>query len=622
MRSLGFTFFLALTALAACGLAGWTFIKGNLDDLFGPPPSAAGSLLFPDFSPGNIDRLHIRSGDALASFVKTGNAWQADHPWEDRMDPRAVVAIFQFTQGLSVQDRAPAGETDPAQTGLGDDAIQIRMESSDGTTSFSYRIGKRTPWLAGAAEAGDPVPTVFVQPSGSARSNHVYSCTGDILPLFKDSLRYFRDHHPFLPQPLRKIRIRGAEGELTLARESHESPWRITKPLELSTDPAAMKRLIDGLVELKAITVSDRADGTLPPSSNNTPGWQIGVTTFGSEEETTLEIHSPESPESRTTSATVSDRPGAIFELPLKPEADLVSLADLPLSVNELRNPTLTNLNIQSIASIAIRPLTSPEILIGRSPPQPWSTTINGLTSPANEQRLYSLLKAVTSGRVIGFETDAATDFSPWGLDRPFLRLLFLSHDHQTLELSFGLDSRGEIFVNRTGTPTVMRIDRLLLDQITTRTHEWRHSRLWVLNRVYLIGIKRTVPGEPPLELTYSFNPENWTARIDGEDVSARIDPLHANFLLESMEAPEVLRWLDQDDPAAVAALENPSLVLETVENITDDFGDATGVAYRTLEFAPAPERPGNYYGRLAGEPHPFLIDGQTYTKFATDPLE
>ena len=68
-----------------------------------------------------------------------------------------------------------------------------------------------------------------------------------------------------------------------------------------------------------------------------------------------LDIFPPDTTASRGGLATVSDRPNTIFELPLKPEPDLVSLADLPLAVNDLRDAALTNLNIQSLRGLLLQ---------------------------------------------------------------------------------------------------------------------------------------------------------------------------------------------------------------------------------------------------------------------------
>ena len=259
---------------------------------------------------------------------------------------------------------------------------------------------------------------------------------------------------------------------------------------------------------------------------------QIALVPFGSETETLLEIFPPESPEAHDVKATVSDRPDTVFDLPLKPEPGLVSLADLPLSVNELRDPTLTHLNIQSLRGISIQPATGTEIVISRNPPQPWMATIDGVSREANEENLYSLLKAVTTSRAIGFESDAATDFTPWGLNRPILTLRFLGQDNQGLELRFGIDGKGGFFVNRLGTPTVMRVDESLVSAIAVRPYEWRHSRLWSVDRVNLLAIERRPRRGRPADPEIQFIDESWQAERDGKDLTplarSRAGQLHA----------------------------------------------------------------------------------------------
>ena len=78
-----------------------------------------------------------------------------------------------------------------------------------------------------------------------------------------------------------------------------------------------------------------RAAGTAAQST------QIAITSFGSDAETVLDISPPETAGASDAKATVSDRPDTVFDLPVKPEPNLVSLADLPLAVNDLRDPTL-----------------------------------------------------------------------------------------------------------------------------------------------------------------------------------------------------------------------------------------------------------------------------------------
>jgi len=286
--------------------------------------------------------------------------------------------------------------------------------------------------------------------------------------------------------------------------------------------------------------------------------------------------------------------------------------------MNDLRDPVLSRLNIGSLRAISIQPATGQDILITREPPQPWMAVIDGTAREANEGNLFSLLKAVTTSRATGFESDAATDFSPWGLDRPILTLRFLNQDNQALELRFGIDGKGGYFVNRLGTPTVMRVEESLINSIAVRPYEWRHERLWSVDRVNLVGIERREGLNPPLVLRYHFINESWQASLDGRDASADLDAARANFMLSVLEGLKVSRWLSAADEQAAAALANPSLVLTVVEKTINDEGDFSGLMQRVLSLAPAGgSHTGSYYGRVHGESHPFLIDGDTYDKLA-----
>lgn len=626
MRSLGSTFVVALVAAALCALAGWQWRQGNFDTLFGAPPTPVGQRLYDAFPPGAVKHIRIANSGTSATFSLREGGWQTVTPWADRMDPRAAVGLIHFTLGLRVEDFAADDKIDPLKAGLKDSAISIRLEDANHLPLAKYKLGRVTPWKAEVDGFEQPVPTVFVQPRDKNHNRHIYSCTGDMTLWFKDGLKLLRDHRPFYfnPVSLRKIRIRAQQGDLTLGRESPQSPWRIVKPLDLPTDPAAMKSLLEGLYELRAVKVADRAAITLPANDNAVKTGQIALVAFNSDTETLLEIFPPETPDAHEVKATVSDRPNTVFDLPVKPEPGLISLADLPLAVNDLRDPTLTHLNIQSLRGISIKPATGPEIVVSRNPPQPWMVEIDGTSSEANEENLYALLKALTTSRTIGFVSDAATDFAPWGLHHPFLSLRMLGVDNQGLELRFGMDTKGRYFVNRLGTPSVMRVDESLVATIAVRPYEWRHSRLWSLDRVNLIAIERKPAAAPPLLLKYKFIEESWQAESNGQDRSDALDPARANFMLSVLEGLKVARWLAPADAAAATALTNPSLSLSVIEKTVNDEGDFAGLVTRKLTFAPAATgpNPGFYYGRLNTETHPFLISREIYQKLAAEVFE
>jgi hypothetical protein len=624
LRSLISTLLLAVATLALGVLALWQFQEGSLNRILGTPPTAAGGKIYPGLDAGSVARITLKSGDIEAVFEKTPRGWEATAPWRDRMDPRAAIAIITFVNTATARDLIPRDKLDPVTAGLNGGKIEVGLSDADGTSLARFRLGRRTPLLdLTTGENPQTIPTTYLLPLERGRKSHVYAATGDITPLLKDGFRFLRNHHPFSVNPLalEKIRIVTSQGELTLGRANPTSPWRITKPLDLPTDPASVTTLLEGIYNLQASSLSDRSEVTLPTDAT-TGNSRIAITHFGQETETVLEILPLASPEARDTLAIVSDRPETVFTLPMKPEPDLVSIPDLPLTVNDLRDPTLTNLNIPSIRGIAIETATTPTILVSRQPPAPWTATVAGKEQPANEERLFDLLKAVTETRALAFETDAAPeDLSPWGLDRPILTLTFLAADNQALAVSFGLDNSGNLFAKRKGSPTVMRLDNSFLRKIAVRPADWRHARLWSLSRVDLTTLERTAAGQPMLRLTYDFLGETWKAFSNGTDSTDDLDPARADFLLSTLENLKAARWLSPADEEAAAALTNPSLIFSITETTLDEFGEDSGQLTRTLTLA-LDTSSKTIYGKISFDPSPFTIAPEDFLKLSIPLLD
>lgn len=628
MRSPLYTFFLALAAAAVCTFALWQARSGNSHGIFGTPPVVTGAPVYGDLQARDVKTIRLElkenSRGSTLEFSLGPDGWAAEKPWKDRVDPRIALGIIEFTRSMRVEDSARFDDAGKAKDALKARSVSIELEGADGRPLAKYLLGQPAPWKAENKDGGPPVPTVYLRRMDEDRKDSLYVVTGDINPFFKDNFRFLRDHHPFSfhPLALQKITLTSPQGELTLGREAPDKPWRIVKPLDLATSAPAVKSLIERLYELTAAKVSNRAEVTLPPAATNSKSTRISLQSFGSSAETTLEIFPPENAAATDAIAIVSNRPESVLSIPLKPERGLVSIADLPLTLNELRDPALTRLHVPSLRGILIQSATNPDIIISREPPAPWKATVNGRTFDANEENLYRLLKAVTETRASGFESDAATDFTPWGLDKPFLSLRFLAANNDGLELRFGMDGKGGYFANRPGTPTVMRISDLLIRAIAVRPYEWMHARPWSVNRVYLSGIAREISGQPPLTLKYDFNFETWSGSLGGKDINSDLDADRANHFLNSLENLKADRWLAANDPAALSALARPSAKITIFERGYDDQSNFTGIVTHTLQLAPVPDGGGNFYGRVNSSPHPFLLNPETVRRITGDITE
>lgn len=583
MRSYFVTFVLILATCLTVGLAAMYFGEGDLSRVLGQPTTKIGEPLY-DFDPQEVTDIYLAGNKVGAHCQRTANGWQMVSPWADRMDPRAAQHLMAFVLGTRVEGGIPTDKLESSAIAFEDGRIALRFANAVDDPLAKFWIGHQTPWFGTDEETGDPIPTVFVAPRDRSRKDYVYACTDrqDIHQLLGDGFRRLRDHHPFLfhPNIVEHLRIKSSQGEMLLAQSS-PGLWSITKPLDLKADPESVRKLLQGLYDLEAVRVHNRDEVTLP-AENGGARRQIAFKFFTSEEEVVLDIFAPETEVSQTVMAVVSDRPTAVFELPwvkpANPEIQ-VALSDLPLSVNALRDPTLTSIAPEGIRSIFISPATGEDIRITRSTPKErFALLVEGQPEEPNETALYALISSVSEAKVAEFVSDSATDLSPYGLDQPFLVLRFRGFDDSSVELRFGEDKQGAVHAIRSGTTTVVRIDPALLNIIPTRLWEWRSPQIWKISQPDVAGLARVVRGGDQEQFVYDFAADSWTAAVDGADRSLELNSGRANQLLKRLLELKASHWLPPGQIDAASLSKDPDVVIEMLVRRYNEDAEFAGV--------------------------------------------
>jgi hypothetical protein len=639
MRSFAFTLFLlALTAGVAL-VAALHLKEGSLDRLLGSQGAEIGNNLY-KFETKDIHRIYLAGNGVKAECVFEGGIWRMVQPWKDRMDPRVANLIVQFTLGTRVVDIIPEGKIDTAKAGLRDGTIGVLIEDRQGNRLANYLLGRPTLWVDYDPRLDRENSTVFIQPLDEGRSDDTYAGTGDIHSLFRDGFRHLRDHHPFLCNPLllHTVRLQNGEVEVLLSRTDEKAPWRITKPQELATDVTAVTKLLTDLFKLRAKRLMDRSEVTLPAEDAN--GRQrIAIKHFGQAEEVILEIMPPASAEAETVYATVSDRPDTVFELLLKPlatvptegktaapaeeeEDDLVSLAELPDTINDLRNPMLTLLNPAAIQGILIESSTGPDIPVVREAGRDWAyQDAAGKMQPINYGTLTRMVATLTQTRVASFVTDAAADLTPYGLDRPSISLRFLAFSGDRYEFVFGQSGDGTWHAMRAGIPTVMRVDDSYIRALSTQPWQWRRANPWSIAAVDVAEVERTITGKPPLLLDYSMVQQAWKAKVEGVDRSAELVTARADQLLKLLLELQGESWLAPEDQEAKGALSTPAMSFRIRSRRYDDQGLEAGTREHVLHLAPLSKEASNraWVARVEGDPNAFRIDADIVRRLAVD---
>lgn len=632
MRSPWFTFLLVLFTAVIGGMATVRFSQGNLNSFFGVPPSKVGDRLY-TFDPNQVHRIRLadRGGKGVrAECVFENGQWKILSPWKDRMDPRVADAILLFTLGTKVIDAIPPGKIETSQAGFDDGIIDVRVEDKNGEPLAKYRIRRKTAVKFYDEKEKTEESTVFVQPADKNRKDYMYACTGGNIQLvLKDGFRYLRDHHPFSINPLHleTVRIENSESSLLMKRaeDTEKSPWRIVSPQELRTDPTAVVTLLTDLFNLQAQKILSRSEVTLPPPEVG-KGEIIAVKHFGENEETILQVYPPVPADAETVHATISSRPDAVFELIRKQPSGpggkgaaddgVIALSNLPDTVNELRNQTLTSINGAQLAGILISPSTGePIALVRESPTSDFKVEIGGRQSTPNLAALQQLLVLITKAKVAGFPNDAATDLSPYGLDHPAISLRFVSFekdDKDGFVLNFGQGHDGTWYGNRVGVSTVVKMDEDSISKIKIHPWDWRNTVLWSISSFDFTGFVRQIGDGTPLGMEWDFGSETWTAKEGPKDRSAEVDKARANHLLDTLVNLRVAEWLAPDDEDAYKALQTPLMTIDVVVKTVDAEGQRSGIVTRKLEVAPSTNAlyaRRKFYGRLDGEASPFLLD-------------
>ena len=673
MRILRFIL-LVLVTLAAIGAAVLLTIDGNLSRIIGRTAFSSGERLFPYTKEemNEISWMRINCGGDMAEFRRRPNGvWWGEKPWDDRMDPRAAAAILQYTYSTSIVDALPLHKIDSAslkEFGVKTTPITITLKemSADGrrsSTMARYTLGSTAPWLVDDTENQTTDDTTYMQTDFYGRDSRILVGTGNILPLFKSGIRQLRDHRPLLIHPAMpaSIEINNKGQRIALERPSPDprTPWKITYPLPLDTDPQMMDVLLGTLQKLTAVRVYDPEETSVPDMTDDQVT-SVSIRNFTGrlagdgkslaveEKPVTLRIYPPSdnSNLAELVKATVSDRK-AVFELAQTTGSnkEVPGVRNIPLDLNLLRSKQLTDIGDYKITGLSIRRSLQdyPTIVrfvqgdekTGQQPT--WMYTAEGSRyQEVNPDHLVSLLKTVKTGNVAGFASDKATDLAVYGLDNPLLTLTMSllpkpnEEPRPPVTVFFSKGTDGSWYARQSGKPTVVMLDNEYMKNFTANALAWKKKSLLSFNRYNLkeMHLERIGAGGA-LVLKFDRLDDSWTASKDGRDETLNINPNRANRYLDELEKMEVVSWLPYTNPEAREALKKPVFRLKLVIQVYKDASrqehreitGKDGITFSaepemeektiSMEIAPAGEAGFSrfYYGKINTTPYYFILN-------------
>lgn len=248
-----------------------------------------------------------------------------------------------------------------------------------------------------------------------------------------------------------------------------------------------------------------------------------------------------------------------------------------------------------------------------------------------DESVLAELLQQLTTSPVKGFASDAAADFSPFGLDQPNTVLDFLFFHGPPLQLRFGKitsdDESGvphdQYFANLRGSPIVWEVEADLIAGIPTRSWDWQPKEIWTLPVTDIVGFSAQGKGQEKLAISYDYLADDFTAKFGEQDVTEKLNPQRAKFFLNQNHQLVAEQRLSPSHPQARQALLDPLLTISIAIQEYDDQALPAGVTDYTLNLAPASLNGSGtfFYAQASNIPGYFILNKDTVSNLSTASL-
>jgi hypothetical protein len=599
----------------------------------GPPlPPGAAAHLF-DFKPDEADHITLSGKNLNLSMEKRDGLWWITEPIKDRANLDSVNVLLKYlTLMTSVEtiNHDVLGKEGWKRAGLNGSAIVLEIAHGKQALA-TCRVGAHTPLeetiyltlpkrdpenLARVVRI--PLPHEAPKPDFAPPSPPKAAPQKDLVTLVQNSITDWRD--PLLLRvpmdSVKRMTLSAGTGVMEFKRKSshrgdapteaagaaREHPWMLVKPLNARASEGRVDAVLREILRFEARpAVQEKAPDA---ATTALPMMRVSLDVQGSPEPVELSLQ-PAATGSAEILATLSNRPG-VFSLPAR-AAEIWKLQP-----NDLRDPNLAYIN-DATDAIHIRSLADPEIVLNKRG-RTWMLKRFGALAPANQDRVLTLISQMNAAQIREFTTDAPTSLDPYGLSVPFMELEWSGpNDKEPNILSFGqAPEGGPVYAKYKSEPFVYRISPILLTKIPTEIQKWQG--LMVLRFATQVT-HRIVIAEgtaPPTTLFYDANGK-WSGALAGRDVTARIDYVRADALLDLLANFNAETWVIDRTPG-YEALKNPTL---TVQLLLGDPGNPDAPPKpRTLIFAPnSTGTTGvvSYYGRLDANPDLFLISRETY---------
>jgi Domain of unknown function (DUF4340) len=413
-----------------------------------------------ELDPSKVREIRISTGVSKFDIKRADNGWQLGTKPVDRADSALVERLLLAAAGMRYFDRIEGKEfkadSELSTYGLRNPKRTIEFDGERKTTLF---LGKDA-----ASEE-----RIYVRAGGS---RDVFVVSDELLKLAFQDAGDFRDRRltDLSPDQVDRVIIRRQGGEIELSREA--ASWKIVKPLHALADERKVDDLLKQLLSQRIVEFVAEDSGDLSIYGIAEGRDEITFYAEGSDSPQTLRLG--------------TDKSGNLFGqftarnsvYRLSPEM----LRLLQVSPQVLRDRRLLPLNLDVVDLIRIR-TPSREFSLRREG-DGWIVRDGAVERPASAAAVRTLADALSTAKVLAYDTVADGKLAALGLERPQCVVSFIAvlsentpetraGEQVVASLAVGKSDNGRLFVRIGERPEVLSVSEAIMNAIPLDPAAW-----------------------------------------------------------------------------------------------------------------------------------------------------
>jgi hypothetical protein len=573
----------------------------------------------------DYDAVEIKSpvGKFLFKHAESGKRWVMSEPFDDFPDAEAMTQLHWFlreaTVGEVLSEKHDSEEKLKEFSLNAETAIQVNVRKA-GQIIRRVRLGK-----AGglgetiyALDMDAPVAAVtLVFAKKEVKDRHIR----DILAQPSEAFR-LRDLLPFKANNVTQLALQRTDaqaGELEVVRKVLENeqatPWIISKPLKCRGE----QKVIDDLIGAFCGSAPTLLSPESTPTETGNAVAKVTLFENGDPKGHVLEFYPAKAEE--TTSLVHAPRRKAWLRL------DKAFLEAAKTSVNDLRSGKLGHFLEKEITTVEVMEPNKPSSKLYRVDGK-WFLQ-NGPTEfvRGSEETIRKTIENINNAEIGEFVTDTMTEPAKYGLDKPFVSILFGNGAHAALNklgapsvdgsrtLLLGRGEGNRLFASYQGETSVYGMLPEHIWLIPAVGVKWRDTHLFGFNPYTVSVLRQRLGTAPALELSRPAMTLAWAkATRAGTDVLKFVRLPVVEAALDRLSTFAAAAWMPEA-AEVIEAMKKPSLELEMSLSLKSGQKDIK------LTFAPSGPMGSTqvFFGKSSESPDYFSIGREAYLQLAEE---